>query len=131
MFRTQIKAEIQFLQAITPKKPSVCSAGAADSLQSASNSISKRGPCSCKDSLLSARCLGQEINEDMPGREPPGHLSLHSPAGTKTLFSFILHDFKNVASRSGYCILPLEAVRNSSNRSDRCIMQLSLLVTCN
>lgn len=101
-----------------------------DSFQSASNSISKRGPYSCKDSLPSAPCPGQEIKKDMPGGEPPGHLSPHSPAGTRTI-SFILHDCKNVASRGGYCILPLGAVRNSTNCSDRCITQLSQLLICN
>lgn len=118
-----------FVPAITAKKPSVCSTGASS--QSASNSISKPGPCSCKDNLPSVRRPGQEIKEEIPGGDLPGHLSLHSPAGTKTRISFILHEFKKAASRGGYCILPLGAVGNSTSNSDRCTVQHSQLLICN
>lgn len=61
----------------------------------------------------------------------PGHLRLHSPAGTKTRISFILHEFKKAASRGGYCIAPLGAVGNSTSSSDRCTVQHSQLLICN
>lgn len=51
--------------------------------------------------------------------------------GAQKHISFLLHAFKQAESRGGHRILPLGAVGNSTDSSDRCTAQRGQLFMCN
>lgn len=103
-------------------RPRTKETGVSDPSQNTNNSISKPGPCSCKESVSSARRYEAGSRHDTWARVHPR---------AQKHISFILDEFKKAESRGGHRMLPLGAVGNSIDSSDQCTEQHGQLFKCN